>query len=243
MISGPTGSYPPPQSQSSSALALLHYILYEPYTTAWYLSTSPTPPSLAGRTDIRWSGSWSSLGDAKTLLGFVLFGDCSVAWYKLDWSAAMEKSGRLDESLIRKEGRYRPIPAPWDGERLYGASERYGAAMVDFAERAVAGGRPIARGECWDVASEALASIHDEPKPFPSIGRTHGHLIFYGKAGGRGEGVWRGGDEYVRPGDVVEWRKVKIREVGMGPGSYSTLGDPDVRPFFLSFPPPGGADT
>jgi hypothetical protein len=110
----------------------------------------------------------------------------------------------------------------------------YGTHIVEFAEKAVAGRRPIARGECWDVAAEALNTIEREhpelPKPFPSISRTHGHLIYYSRAGG--EGKWRGGDAYVRPGDIVEWRSVRITEVGAPYGSYSTLGDPEVR---LSF--------
>ena len=222
-------SYPPSQSHSSSALSVLHYILYEPYTTAWYSLPTPTPPPLVDRSDIRWTGSWTQSGDQKSLVGICLFGDCSIAWWKLGWSASEEKRGQLDPSRMTREGRYRPIPAPWDGERLYAASEMYGPLLVAFVNRAVASRRPVARGECWDVAAEALNSVATSlPKPFPSIGRTHGQLIFYGKAGGRNEGVWRGGDAYVRPGDIVEWRTVRIREVGMQAGSYSTLGDPEI---------------
>jgi hypothetical protein len=37
------------------------------------------------------------------------------------------------------------------------------------------------------------------------------------------EGRWRGGDNRIRRGDIVEWRKVRI---GL-PGGFATLGDPD----------------
>jgi len=37
------------------------------------------------------------------------------------------------------------------------------------------------------------------------------------------EGRWRGGDNRIRRGDIVEWRKVRIgRQSG-----FATLGDPD----------------
>jgi len=50
-----------------------------------------------------------------------------------------------------------------------------------------------------------------------------------GGGGNRGiemVGRWRGGDDRVRRGDIVEWRKVRI---GMKnrPGGFYTLGDPD----------------
>lgn len=192
------------------------------------------PPPLQGRNDLRWSGSWSQRGDDKSLIGFSLFGDASVAWWQFQWSARAEQSGRLDDSQVTKQGLYRPIPlsGEWDGDRLYAASERYGDIIVNFAVKAVASRRPVSHGECWDVAAEALNEVErqrpDLPKPFPSIGRTHGFCMFSARAGGSGEGIWKGGDGYVRPGDIVEWRKVTIRELGGSKGSYSMLGDPDV---------------
>lgn len=227
-------SYPPPQSHSSSALSLLHYILYDSYTSAWFTTPSATPPPLTTRNDIRSSSSWTQTGDLKSLAGVVLFGDASIIWYKLSWSVREEISNQLGSIFerVKKEGKYRPIPEAWDGERLYAASEMYGPLLAEFAEKSVVSRRPVARGECWDIANEGLNSIingrKDLPAPFPSIARTHGALMFYGKAGGKNLGVWRGGDSYVRPGDIVEWRIVKIREVGMQVGAYVTLGAPEV---------------
>jgi hypothetical protein len=97
---------------------------------------------------------------------------------------------------------------------LQQAAETYGVAVAAFAERAEASGRPVARGECWDVAHEAL--LHAESlfgphdAPILSTARAHGHLLFCGKPG---VGRWRGGDDRLRAGDIVEWRTVRI---GMG---------------------------
>ncbi len=89
-----------------------------------------------------------------------------------------------------------------------------------------ASGRPVARGECWDIAHEAL--LHAEslfgPRDAPilSTSRAHGHLLFCGKPG---VGRWRGGDDRLRAGDIVEWRSVRI---GMGQyGAFALLGEPD----------------
>ena len=177
------------------------------------------------------------------MTGFALFGDASCAWWSISWDVSRPPGG----SNGRTEVRYRPSPAPWDGQRLYEASERYGPGMVQFADESVRNGRPVARGECWDLAAEGLAAVTEQvggttgEEPYPSIGRTHGHLLYYAdarKGGARVQGEWTGGDTYVRAGDVVEWRRVKIREVGMSAGSYSTLGDPDVS-FILSLAPNG----
>jgi len=119
-----------------------------------------------------------------------------------------------------------------DAHALVEAHELYGDTIAGFAEIFVGSGEFCARGECWDLAHEALQYFKDfdyVPKPVPSVSRTHGHLIFEGKAMGSGTtgGRWRGGDDRVRRGDIVEWRKVKIRVVGALPGSWSTLGNPD----------------
>lgn len=233
-------SYPPTTPHSSSALTLSHYLLSSPFPSPpWYsLPSSPLPPPINSRTDVRYAGSWTQIGNQKAVLGFVLFGDASCCWWKISWDISRSPG----EGNEKREVRYSPIPEAREGDKLYESSEKYGPGMVAFARQAVEGGRPIARGECWDLAAEALNSVAAQlpatEEPFPSIGRTHGHWIYYCRAGGEAKGAWRGGDVYVRPGDVVEWRKVKIREVGMAQGSYSTLGDPDVSHFLprlLSF--------
>ncbi|GAA5987576.1 hypothetical protein JCM10908_002014 [Rhodotorula pacifica] len=256
-------SYPPRETHSSAALSLLHWLL-DPsdFSTAtavpFFLpppaNTSPQPPPLQNRSDVRSAFSWMQRGDEKTYMACFLFGDASIAWIRLAWNATSERRGTTQLLReVKREGRYRPRPRierDWDADRLYAASEMYGPRIVRFAENALAGGVPVARGECWDLANEALRACEAEwssteggRKPFPSIARTHGALLYYANAGtvgrrdpatGKVLGEWIGGDVYVRPGDIVEWRSVRIREVGMGPGSYSTLGDPEHTALILS---------
>ncbi|GAA5983401.1 hypothetical protein JCM11641_007837 [Rhodosporidiobolus odoratus] len=249
-------SYPLPQSHSSSALSLLHWIHHHPFTTSWFADpSSPLPPPLIGRNDVRFTVSWSRQGDQKQTIGCALFGDSSVLWYRLSWSARDEETGRAHFSVSR-EGRYRPKAPPLDADQAYEASERYGPLVVQFAERALAEGVPVGRGECWDLANSALGDIQenraDVPPPFPSIGRTHGSLLFYANANanaaqkdqqGRVVGCWTSGDVYIRPGDVVEWRKVKIRTVDAPRGGYSLLGDPDHTALILSAASPTSLPT
>lgn len=179
------------------------------------------PPVLAGRADLRLSFSMAQRGTTKETTGVCLFGDASIAWWRLSWTVGREGD-------VRREARYRPVPASWDGDSLYAASELYGPHVAEFARTAVASGRPVARGECWDVAAEALNAVPAHlPAPFPALGRTHGHLLYYGRAGEGG--VWHGGDAYLRAGDVVEWREVKIDNGN----SWASLGAPDVSHFRL----------
>ncbi|ORY74056.1 hypothetical protein BCR35DRAFT_306838 [Leucosporidium creatinivorum] len=225
-------SYPPPQSHSSSALTLSHYLLHTPFPSPpfYTLPTIPLPPPIQSRTDIRYSASWSQTGSQKSVLGFVLFGDASCCWWRISWDVSRPLGGGAGNE--KREVRYCPIPKAWEGDKLWEASEEYGPGIVAFARQAVEGGRPVARGTLNSVA----AQLPEKEEPFPSIGRTHGHWVYYCRAtaDGSAKGTWRGGDVYVRPGDVVEWRKVKIREVGMAEGSYSTLGDPDHTAIILS---------
>ncbi|GAA5999610.1 uncharacterized protein JCM10292_004269 [Rhodotorula paludigena] len=252
-------SYPPPSSHSSAALSLLHYLLHAPFSTAWFADlSSPLPPSLVGRSDVRFTASFSQRGTHKALVGCALFGDASTAWWRLSWDAASEQRGTAHVDVAR-QARYRPAPdlagQEWTAERLYAASERYGVRVARFAEEARERGVPVARGECWDVASEALKAVEaDEAtrgpraarRPLVSVGRTHGALLYYANAGAEGKrdadgrvvGTWKGGDVYVRPGDVVEWRQVRISEVGARQGAYMMLGDPDHTAVVTSVSPP-----
>lgn len=236
-------SYPSPSTHSSAALSLLHWLLHTPFTFPWFAhspSSSPLPPILTGRGDVRFTASWARTGDECVHSGVAVFGDSSIAWYRLSWSKRDEDAGRAHEA-VKREGRYRPRCPPLDGETLYASSQMYGPLIVEWAEKALASGVPQGTGECWDLAHLALDNVwtnhEDLPKPFPSIGRTHGALLYYANAERKGGerrvlGTWTGGDTYVRAGDVVEWRKVKIP---FARGGFSKLGDPDVR-FSLSSP-------
>lgn len=210
-------SFPPPTTNGSAAADLAVFMHPStPWDSDWYASGSPIPPHLNGSPDIRFSGSFGhSDPRTKTASGVILFSDLSICWYSVTYGSGP----------VARWARFRPRPEPLDGSVLQQAAETCGAAVAAFAERALASGRPVGRGECWDVAHEAL--LHTEslfgPRDAPilSTARAHGHLLFCGKPG---VGRWRGGDDRFRAGDVVEWRSVRI---GMGYGAFAFLGEPD----------------
>ena len=175
------------------------------------------------------------LGSQKTVLGCALFSDLSMLWYSVAFNIAQAS----DPSRTQRQARYSPRPEPQSHDQLVAANASYGEVIAQYAEAAEQAQQPAGRGECWDLANEAIKSCSefDVPQPVPSISRTHGHLIYEGKAWGKAAsqqtGRWRGHDVMIRRGDIVEWRRVKIRESGAPAGSWSTLGDPD-RTYALS---------
>ncbi|KAI9453600.1 hypothetical protein F5148DRAFT_985459 [Russula earlei] len=212
-------SFPPPAANGSAAADLAAFMDPSwPWDTEWYASDSPIPPHLDGSPDVRFSGSVGYSGRVKTARGVILFSDLSMCWYSVTYGTGS----------VSRRARFRPCPEPMSAPALRRAAETHGAAVAAFAERAAASGRPVARGECWDVAHEALlhsASLFGpRDAPVLSTSRAHGHLLFCGKPG---VGRWRGGDDRLRAGDIVEWRSVRIG-VGMpGYGAFALLGDPD----------------
>jgi len=189
------------------------------------------PPPLEGMTQKTYALSWQTYGDSKTLFAGIMFADLSVCWFTVQFSMSSNANPN-DSTRVQRSARYLPRPLPMDKAALVEAHETYGETIAAFAESFAGTGEFCARGECWDLAHEALKyfeAFDYVPKPIPSLSRTHGHLIFEGKATGKGKmvGRWRGGDDRVRRGDIVEWRKVKINVVGASPYSWATLGDPD----------------
>ena len=210
-------SFPPPSGNGSAAADLAVYMHPStPWDTEWYSSNSPIPPHLNGSPEIRFSGSFGySDPRNKMARGVILFSDLSMCWYSVTYGTGP----------VTRWARFRPRPESMSGAALQQAAETHGAAVAAFAERAVASGRPVARGECWDIAHEALlhATSLFGPRDAPvlSTSRAHGHLLFCGMPGA---GRWRGGDDRFRAGDIVEWRSVRI---GMQFGAFAILGDPD----------------
>lgn len=220
-------SYPPVTTHGSHALDLVYYMNPSTHwSDAWYSKDGAVPPPLVQSTQRLYKGMYMTLGDTRTLSHVGLFSDLSTAWTTVSFSLS-------NPSVIHsREGAYLPPPAPLPKHLLEAASVTYGETIASFAEGFLGSGSFCARGECWDLASEALkyfSQFDYVDKPVPSISRTHGHLIFCGRADGSGHqvGRWRGEDDRVRRGDIVEWRSVKINVVGAPPGSYSLLGDPE----------------
>ncbi|TFK27319.1 hypothetical protein FA15DRAFT_220954 [Coprinopsis marcescibilis] len=222
-------SHPPAAIHDSSAADLAEfYKSTTKWNDLWY-HQSGIPPSLKGNKHIRYLTSWQSRGTTKVTRIGVLFSDLSVFWGAVTYD--MDDPG--NERHIKREAQYLSRPSALDREELVQANETYGDTIASFAESFLGTDKYCGRGECWDLASEGLKHLDNYdyvPKPVPSISRTHGHLIYEGRASRKGKeilGRWRGGDDRVRRGDIVEWRRVRIATVGAPPGSYSTLGDPD----------------
>ncbi|KAF8153973.1 hypothetical protein B0H34DRAFT_72531 [Crassisporium funariophilum] len=234
-----TLSHPPATEHGSAALDLAHFFAPStPWSGAWYnASGGPSiPPPLVGDSNHTFTCSWRSKGSNKTTQVGVIFADLSLFWGTVDFTTTNPE----DPRQVKRHAVYLPPPKSLGQAELLEAHETYGETMALFAESFLGAGQYCARGECWDMANEALkyfAQYDYIPKPVPSISRTHGHLIFEGKATNRGRemaGRWRGGDVSVRRGDIVEWRKVKIGIKGAPPGSFYTLGDPDHTAVIVS---------
>lgn len=172
----------------------------------------------------------------KTIFAGFLFADLSMCWYSVSFPATSHADPN-DTQAVQRSARYLARPQPKDHAALVEARETYGETIAAFAESFEGTGQYCARGECWDLANEALKYFEQYDyvlKPVPSISRTHGHLIFEGKAEGNGAiqvGRWRGGDDRVRRGDIVEWRSVRV---GMGAHGYAMLGSPDHTAVIVS---------
>ncbi|KAI0261385.1 hypothetical protein BC834DRAFT_1028260 [Gloeopeniophorella convolvens] len=211
-------SFPPPTQNGSAAADLAVYM--HPSTeweSEWYAGDSPLPPHLQGSPELRFSGAYGFPdGQTRVARGVILFSDLSLCWYSVSAGGAG----------VTRWARFRPRPEPMSAAALQHASATHGAAVAEFAEHALASGRPVARGECWDIAHEALqaAAARCAPRDAPvlSTSRAHGHLLFCGRPGA---GRWRGGDDRLRAGDVVEWRTVRIGTAQRG--GYAILGNPD----------------
>ena len=224
-----TLSYPPRTKHGSAALDLIHYFAPStPWSDVWYNGKMPLPPALVGNSHSLHMLSMMSQGSQKSISIAATFSDLSFFWGTVEFTT----NNPSDMNHVKRNAVYLPRPKALDRQELVEAHELYGETIALFAESFLGTGQPCARGECWDLADQALKYFEQYdyiPKPVHSIARTHGHLIYEGKASNLGKemvGRWRGGDDRVRRGDIAEWREVKIGMKG-APGSFSRLGFPD----------------
>ncbi|KAH9974561.1 hypothetical protein BGW80DRAFT_147152 [Lactifluus volemus] len=138
----------PPSTVNGSAAADLASFMHPstPWDTEWYAFNPPMPPYLKGSSDMRFAGSFGTSGGTKTVRGVIHFSDLSMCWYSVTFG----------NGGVTRWARFLPCPAPMSGAALQRAAETHGAAVATFTEDAAASGRPVARGECWDIANEGL---------------------------------------------------------------------------------------
>lgn len=168
--------------------------------------------------------------------------DLSMFWGKVKITTYGSKPP--DPNQIERTARFLPRPQPLDKETLIAAHNTYGDTIASFAEGYVEAQQYCARGECWDLASEGLKYFEQfdyVEKPIPSLAKTHGHLIasFNADVSGTPIGMWRGGDDRVRRGDIVQWKSVKIDIIMNWGRGAATLGAPDHTSIVVSDLVPG----
>jgi hypothetical protein len=232
-------SHPPATTHGAAALDLAHY--FHPSThwdSPWYSSENPVPPPLIDNKDSNHLISSRSADQKKTIFGGVVFSDLSMCWFTVEFSANISSHNPDDISSVKRTAVYLPRPSPMTKETLLEAHETYGETIAAFAESFVGTGEVCQSGESHDMAHEAIKYLDNfdyVPKPVPSSNRTHGHLIFEAKATRKGDatGRWRGGDDMVRRGDIVEWRKAKIGAINDSPA------DPDHTAIIVRDSRPG----
>lgn len=227
-------SYPPPTQHGSAALDVaMHFADSAHWDNDWYKSSNMgMVPGLKGRNDTRQTATISQTEPYRAkFCGSALFADLSMVWFSVSYPLQGESAPNDTRTVVR-EARYLPRPAPLDRAALVEAHEMYGETIASFAEGYADAGEYCARGECWDLAAKALECFQEYdyvPQPIPSTLRTHGHLIYEGKAMGPGRqvGRWRGGDDRVRRGDIVEWRSVRIVVKNGFRTSTKMMGNPE----------------
>jgi hypothetical protein len=172
----------------------------------WFVMPSPVPSSIKGRRDVTYSMSSMYRGNDHTLVGGALFADLSCLWWEISWNSTNPSK------TVKRQVAYREPPGSWnDEERLVEASRGTGDWIAGFAELNERNRTPVGDGECWSLAAEAIqytnqtAGLNESNRLMKTIGRTHGYLLFAGKADeAKGQcGRWRGGDLGIRRGDIV----------------------------------------
>ncbi|KZV65897.1 hypothetical protein PENSPDRAFT_756132 [Peniophora sp. CONT] len=221
-------SYPAIPAHGSNGADLAYYFSQDTQWGSgdnWYNTSSGTPPTPPGvpSDEMRGcGGSKITIGGTTTLTGSAMFADLSVCYYRVTFPSDPHSA---NDPRIRREAWYTLRPPSLPGNTLFTAYSLYGEIIASVAESYVGTGQKVLRGECWDLAYQALEIAREQcpdQAPVPSISRTHGHLIYCGRPG---DGRWRGGDRCVRRGDIVQWRSVRTGKTKRGPTTI--LGAPD----------------
>ncbi|GAO52032.1 hypothetical protein G7K_6120-t1 [Saitoella complicata NRRL Y-17804] len=208
--------------------------------TGWFASNPPgTPPvlqSMAGKFHHTMAASAQGMrGRMEWTLVMALqyTTDLSRTWIRVKW---LEND---PAGTARAEQRHEGPPPLLSREYLVQSSEYYGPQVVEWCQSRI--GTQVSRGECWDVANEALKAVAAECPEAPcmtSAGTVHGHPIY--ETTDRGE-IWAA-DNVIRPGDVLQFLTAQF-EVREGSGRVvmrSTAGAPDHTSVVTRYDPNTG---
>lgn len=224
--------YPTTMSSKDVASYFLNHHSWNANQDQWYTSPDPIPNPLLNLTDIKRMSSWRQTGSIRHQFNYVLFSDLSQLWSSIIFNT--ERPFPPQEVQVK----YRLTPSVKNTNQLISASETYSHHLLQYLEGVEHHQRHVGRGECWDLANEALKTIPSLaphlPLPLTSINRTHGWLLYHGEANGVGNGVghWlpESMDE-IRPGDVIEWKLVSCNTIN--PTLMCKLGDPEHTAMIL----------
>ncbi|KAG8829437.1 hypothetical protein FRC18_009318 [Serendipita sp. 400] len=246
-----------------SAAQLCSYFAKNVEWDMWYASEdgSARPVSIIDRIEAKWRGSTIISQETKkrlfgsgkttvekTRIGVVIFQDLSIAWYRVTW--------KDDDPIksLKREARYRAVPGPWEGDKLYAAHLQYGQALAESVEHAIQMRQFVGGGEARDLISGTVANVSktrpNVPPIMPSIGHCHGHLIYEGYIFDGGQRAWgfpRGGETAIRNGDIIEWcdSEFQITDDG-GQTTVLSVGESGYTSLILSaeeFPSPLASDS
>jgi len=216
---------PPPIPPRPTLNISIHEILPNSFS-AWQLpfppsldlskyvpSIPPNPITLPKEIDTikskmtKWSRSSTSSGSTTFYdlrIGVIWTKNLSRSLFKITWEN--------ENSNINVQRRDTLPPLLLKVDQLISAHKAYGQRIVDWCTSQV--GRQVNRGECWDLANQALLSI-------PGVMTAHeyifGHIIY--------ERIYAGEVtryEQVRPGDIVQYASAKFQWSG---GSSATGPD------------------
>lgn len=172
--------------------------------TQWYAQQQKTPP--ASVASLNHSFLWLLLGNDNLLTLDVRLPELTVAHYTLRWPST-------NPAQVTTSVTYTPSPLAITPSKpeLINLSERFGDYIALWVEKRQ--GTVIGRGECWDVAHDALRYGCGNHAMITQY-RIHGYPILDVAINEAGQMVYmdpRGQLDSVRRGDVVEITRAKFQ--------------------------------
>lgn len=188
-------------------------------STGWFADTNGKYP--LDFNNLASSTLWSTSNNNCTRVVTLRLKDLSIIQYTLNWK-------KDDIQSVRSEiTRFEPSPItnkiPSKGE-LVSYQQKFGEHVASWSEHNQ--GKQVLRGECWDLAHEALSKGCGK-HAFVSTGLHHGFPILQIEAQNGGIIFTNsiGPADEIRRGDILQFKESKF--VNKENGSLQTAGMPD----------------